>query len=295
MKKGFGWVAICLVVWTAFCLAGCGTTEAVETEDVQNADVAALIEEARQNLEEAENYTGALNVVSRMEDSEDNTEVSIAFCQEPLQMKVESVNTFDGQTNTTQTYLDDDTDEGINMYMNYNGQWTEMMLTEEAAMESMQIYDVRENMNLLLQYATNWMETTNEGRQITLSAVVPAEHVYDVVEGGKLLYQAGMSGMAETYYAGVSDVLVTVVLKEATGEPVSCSMDLAKTLQTVTDNVLRELQAEGEGFSVQEYRITMDISQLGSTQPIEIPTEAHKAINYELEISDMQQTQNADA
>ena len=55
MKKGFGWVAICLVVWTAFCLAGCGTTEAVETEDVQNADVAALIEEARQNLEEAEN------------------------------------------------------------------------------------------------------------------------------------------------------------------------------------------------------------------------------------------------
>ena len=69
--------------------------------------------------------------------------------------------------------------------------------------------------------------------------------------------------------------------------------DLGNALQTVTNNVLKELQADSAGITVQEYGVTMDISDLNGVQSIEIPTEAQGAINYEQEITSMNESDAA--
>ena len=204
----------------------------------------------------------------------------------------EVLNSAGGQSYSTQRYLEAE-DTNVNLFMNYNNQWTEMSLEKDAALDSVQIYDVRENMITLLQHTSTWQETARENKQVTLQGTLPAADVYTVVEGGKLLQLAGMSGIAENYYEGVADVTVTFVFKEDTGEAVSCHMDLANVLQTVTNNVLKELQADSAGITVQEYGVTMDISDLNGVQSIEIPAEAQGAINYEQEITSMNESDAA--
>ena len=108
------------------------------------------------------------------------------------------------------------------------------------------------------------------------------------MEGGRLLQLAGMSGMAEKYYANVNDIPVTFTIDSQTGRPIACTMDLANTLQVVTNNVLQELNNEGTKITVEKYDVIMELSKWNETPTIEIPKEAQTAINYEQEITDMQ-------
>lgn len=292
MKNFFRAAKICLAVTAVVCLAACGTPENAEDPTQQGMTPAEYATAAYNHLEGAGSYKGAVNVVSNMADSSDTTEVTVSQTKEPFRMQIaEVLHTEGGQSYSTQRYLEAE-DAKVNLFMNYNNQWTEMSLEKDAALDSVQIYDVRENMMTLLQHASNWQETAREKKQVTLQGTLAAADVYDVVEGGKLLQLAGMSGIAENYYEGVADVAVTFVFKEDTAEPVSCYMDLGNTLQTVTNNVLKELQAEA-GITVQEYGVTMDISDLNGVQSIEIPKEAQGAINYEQEITSMNESDAA--
>ena len=289
MKNFFRAAKICLAATAVVCLAACGTPENAENTAQTGMTPAEYATAALQSLEEANSYKGAMNVVSNMQDSSDSTEVTVSQIKEPFCMQItEVLNSAGGQSYSTQRYLEAE-DTNVNLFMNYNNQWTEMSLEKDAALDSVQIYDVRENMITLLQHTSTWQETARENKQVTL----PAADVYTVVEGGKLLQLAGMSGIAENYYEGVADVPVTFVFKEDTGEAVSCHMDLANVLQTVTNNVLKELQADSAGITVQEYGVTMDISDLNGVQSIEIPAEAQGAINYEQEITSMNESDAA--
>lgn len=274
------------------CLAACGTPENAENTTQTGMTPAEYATAALQSLEEASSYKGAVNVVSNMQGSNDSTEVTVSQIKEPFCMQITEVLNSGGQSYSTQRYLEAE-DTNVNLFMNYNNQWTEMSLEKDAALDSVQIYDVRENMATLLQHTSGWQETARENKQVTLQGTLPAADVFAVVEGGKLLQLAGMSGIAENYYEGVADVPVTFVFKEDTGEAVSCHMDLGNVLQTVTNNVLKELQADSAGITVQEYGVTMDISDLNGVQSIEIPAEAHSAINYEQEITSMNESNAA--
>lgn len=274
------------------CLAACGTPENAENTTQTGMTPAEYATAALQSLEEASSYKGAVNVVSNMQGSNDSTEVTVFQIKEPFCMQITEVLNSGGQSYSTQRYLEAE-DTNVNLFMNYNSQWTEMSLEKDAALDSVQIYDVRENMATLLQHTSGWQETARENKQVTLQGTLPAADVFAVVEGGKLLQLAGMSGIAENYYEGVADVPVTFVFKEDTGEAVSCHMDLGNVLQTVTNNVLKELQADSAGITVQEYGVTMDISDLNGVQSIEIPAEAHSAINYEQEITSMNESNAA--
>lgn len=240
MKNFFRAAKICLAATAVVCLAACGTPENAENTTQTGMTPAEYATAALQSLEEASSYKGAVNVVSNMQGSNDSTEVTVSQIKEPFCMQItETLNTAGGQSYSTQRYLEAE-DTNVNLFMNYNNQWTEMSLEKDAALDSVQIYDVREN-----------------------------------------------------YYEGVADVPVTFVFKEDTGEAVSCHMDLGNALQTVTNNVLKELQADSAGITVQEYGVTMDISDLNGVQSIEIPTEAQGAINYEQEITSMNESDAA--
>ncbi len=292
MKNFFRAAKICLAATAVVCLAACGTPDTAENTTQTGMTPAEYATAALQSLEEAGSYKGAVNVVSNMQDSSDSTEVTVSQIKEPFCMQITEVLNSGGQSYSTQRYLEAE-DTNVNLFMNYNSQWTEMSLEKDAALDSVQIYDVRENMATLLQHTSGWQETARENKQVTLQGTLPAADVFAVVEGGKLLQLAGMSGIAENYYEGVADVPVTFVFKEDTGEAVSCHMDLGNTLQTVTNNVLKELQADSAGITVQEYSVTMDISDLNGVQSIEIPAEAHSAINYEQEITSMNESNAA--
>lgn len=292
MKNFFRAAKICLAATAVVCLAACGTPENAENTTQTGMTPAEYATAALQSLEEASSYKGAVNVVSNMQGSNDSTEVTVFQIKEPFCMQITEVLNSGGQSYSTQRYLEAE-DTNVNLFMNYNSQWTEMSLEKDAALDSVQIYDVRENMATLLQHTSGWQETARENKQVTLQGTLPAADVFAVVEGGKLLQLAGMSGIAENYYEGVADVPVTFVFKEDTGEAVSCHMDLGNVLQTVTNNVLKELQADSAGITVQEYGVTMDISDLNGVQSIEIPAEAHRAINYEQEITSMNESNAA--
>ena len=80
---------------------------------------------------------------------------------------------------------------------------------------------------------------------------------------------------------------VTVILDGKTGEPLSYEVDLAKALETVTNQVLLELSGgKASSMEITTYKITSRLTQLGGVEAGEIPAEAKDtAINYEREIS----------
>ncbi|MBM6830423.1 hypothetical protein H9X85_12395 [Anaerotignum lactatifermentans] len=284
MKKNKIWMSSILAAAMVLSMTGCGASPAEDTA-TQTRSAEEYVTEAAQTLTEAGSYAGTLKVVSRMDDNEDSMAAEIAMIEEPLQMKVDIENMFSGQSVRTQTYLTEKNEDEVSMYMNYGEEWTEMSLTAEMALQSMQIYDVRENLLLALEKGQDWTQSGAQDDQVTLSGVIPAAAVYEVVNGGSLLQFSGMSGIGENYYTDVEDVPVTLVLEEETGEPVSCTLELTKVQQKVTDNVMRELQSESGGVTVQEYQVTMDISQIDEVKEVAVPAEASSAINYEKEIS----------
>ena len=224
MKNFFRAAKICLAATAVVCLAACGTPENAENTTQTGMTPAEYATAALQSLEEASSYKGAVNVVSNMQGSNDSTEVTVSQIKEPFCMQItEILNTAGGQSYSTQRYLEAE-DTNVNLFMNYNNQWTEMSLEKDAALDSVQIYDVRENMATLLQHTSGWQETARENKQVTLQGTLPAADVYAVVEGGKLLQLAGMSGIAENYYEGVADVPVFIDGKQVYESP--ATMDI---------------------------------------------------------------------
>lgn len=273
-----------LSVLTVVCLAGCGGEK--QAQQV-TAEQAVTLETTQKILGETKNYTGHLQVVSDMESDSSQVDADVEMNQEPLRMKIDEKLQFTQQTIKNVTYLKG-TENGADIYRNYGDQWTEMSFEKDAAMASVQIYNIQDNMQLVLEHGVEWAEDENSNKALLFHGKVSAKDAFSVVEGGKLLQLAGMSGMAEKYYAGVKDIPVTFTIDSQTGQPIACTMDLANTLETVTNNVLQELNNDNSEIAVKKYDITMEISKWNETPTIEIPKEAQSAINYEQEITDMQ-------
>ena len=271
-------------------LAGCGgsggaagnKTELPAEEYVQNAH--AMLEEADSF---AADFFAAVDMGGN---NETKTEGTVVLIKEPLMAQVHTKMDFDNalrkNTSEESIYLEE-VDGVVSQYMNYDGQWTEMTMEKESALLMVQIYNTLYNMETIFMAAENWSAEQNGG-EIILSGVIPEEKFYDVEEYTRWFQLIGMSGLSEVYYAGVGDVPVTVSLDAKSGAPLSYSIDLAHALETVTNNVLKELSggAGESSIAVGKYNITSELTQLGGVEAGEIPAEAKSsAINYEKEIS----------
>ncbi len=296
MKKQIKRLMLGMTMVGIWALAGCGgaagDTEGLEGQTKTPEEYVATAVEA---LKQADSFTADFRAEVVMQDSGERsaTEGKVTFVEEPLYMYVNTQMTFDHEAydraiiQVSETYLEESGD-AVNLYMNYDGQWTEMTMTEENAMSSLKIYDTGTNLQTILNAAENWQEEAAEGNDVEISAVVPEEKFYAVEKDCRFFQLAGMSGLAEVYFTGVGDVPVTVAFDSKTGEPVSYKIDLAKALETVTNNVLKELNG-GEldnGVTVETYTISSELTKLGGVAAGEIPPIAKSdAINYEREIS----------
>ena len=275
--------AVCM-----FAMAGCGA----ESKEEITADAAQeYVQKAHAMLEEADSFAADFHAVADMGGGNETTaEGTVTFVKEPLMAQVHTKMDFDNamrkSTSEESIYLEE-VDGVVSQYMNYDGQWTEMTMEKESALLMVQIYNTLYNMETIFMAAENWSAEQNGG-EIILSGVIPEEKFYDVEEYTRWFQLIGMSGLSEVYYAGVGDVPVTVSLDAKSGAPLSYSIDLAHALETVTNNVLKELSggAGESSIAVGKYSITSELTQLGGVEAGEIPAEAKSsAINYEKEIS----------
>ena len=268
-------IIVCLV------LSGCGAG----TQEVALGSAEEYVQAAKTALAGQDSFTANFDATIAMNNAgrgSMTTRGTVTFVKEPLYMKVDTDMGFDNGSQRYILYLQkgeaEKNKDGVNQYMNYDGQWTEMTL---------QIYNAAENMETLLAAAENCTMQENGGKAV-ISADIPAEKLYDVEAAGRFFQIAGMSSLSEVYFKGTGDVPVTFVLDKKTGAPISYEIDLAQALEKVTNNVLSELSSDNEssGITVQTYRISSELTQLGNVKAGEIPDEVKSsAINYEREIS----------
>ena len=286
MKKR--WKTLLFGAVCMFAMAGCGA----ESKEEITADAAQeYVQKAHSMLEEADSFAADFHAVADMGGGNETTaEGTVIFVKEPLMAQVHTKMEFDDglrkSTSEESIYLEE-VDGVVSQYMNYDGQWTEMTMEKDSALTMVQIYNTLYNMETIFTAAENWSAEQKDD-EIILSGVIPEEKFYDVEEYTRWFQLIGMSGLSEVYFAGVGDVPVTVTLDAKSGAPRSYSIDLAHALETVTNNVLKELSggASGSGIEAEKYSITSELTQLSDVEAAEIPAEAKSsAINYEKEIS----------
>lgn len=267
-------------------LAGCGSSSA-------GGSAEELVQSAKTILAEANGYQSEFQAIVSVENTGTTTTTGqVTYVGEPLSMKVDTHMTYDDAEQTMEydqvVYLEENGDE-VSQYMNYNGQWTEMTLSKDAAMQSVQVYDALGNMQILLDAAEDWQLASGaESGKQKLTAVIPEEKVYEVEEKALLFQLTGMSGLSEVYYSGTGDISLVLIVDAKTGAPVSYELDLAQALQTVTNNVLKEMSGGtvDSGMTVQQYSVRSDFIKLDDVEAEAVPDAARSsAINYEREIS----------
>lgn len=270
-----------------FLLAACGSEAMEETEVKEEYSAETLVQNADTMLEEADSFAAEFSMTVAMGDAAASlTEGTVELTRDPLYVKVDSVMDFADQEQVYGLYLEKAGDE-VNQYMSYNGEWTEMTLEEDAALSGVQIYNTVSNMKMIFAVAENWT-VEEDGETLHLTGEIPEGKFYDMEGHTRWFQMAGMSGISEVYFSGVGNVPVSVTLDAETGAPVAYSVELASALETVTNNVLKELNGgiAGNNIAVTEYLITSSLTQIGDVEAGEIPAEAkNDAINYEKEIS----------
>lgn len=273
----------------AIVLAGCGNTAGdTEIGGIVTKTAEEYVEAAREALEGADSFEANFRAEIFMDGSGNvSTDAKITMKKAPLQARVDIHHDFDGAEQDSSIYLEEKEDT-VNLYMDYDKQWTEMTLSPEDAMGNVRIYNTADNMISLLSAAESWQVEKEEGDIITAVAVIPAEKVYAVEESGKFFQLAGMSGLSETYFKDVDDIPVEFCIDWKTGKMFSYKIDFSGALENVTNNVLKELNGGTlePGVTVERYLISSEITQLGDVESVDIPAAAKSdAINYEREIS----------
>lgn len=267
-------------------LTGCGAA-AVEEDEITADAAAEYAAQALETLQAADSFTAEFYAEVEMEDAGDSvTEGTVSLVKEPLFMKVDMDMSFGGAEQEYDMFLEE-TADGVNQYMSYDGEWTEMTMTEENALAGAQLYHTLHNMEAIFTAAEGWTAEKKEDT-VVLTGVIPEEGFYAVEADTRWFQLAGMSGLSEKYYEGIGDVPVTVMLDGKTGAPLSYAVDLAQSLETMTNHVLTELGGGvlEEAVEVETYSITSVLTQLGGVKAEEIPAEAKSdAFNYEKEIS----------
>lgn len=271
-----------------FAFAGCGA-DALEPAGNTLKDKSAdgYVQAAQEALAEADSFTADFKTTVQMKGSGKTvTKGTVTCVKEPFYVNVDTDMIFDDLVQEYDLYLEQSGD-AVNQYMSYNGEWTEMTMDKPSAQAGVKIYNTLENMQAFLDAGEDW-KMQQKGGKVVLTGIIPEEKVFAVEENGRLFQQAGMSGLSEVYFAGVGDVTVELTVDAKTGAPIAFDIDLAKTLEIMTNNVLTELGGGTleNGVEVTRYVISSEITQLGGVKAGEIPVEAKSsAINYEKEIS----------
>ena len=185
MKKRItgGLLAVCLLA-----LAGCGSSSA------ENISAEEYVQKAHGVLEEADSFAATFHAAVQMKGSDKTvTDGTVAMVKDPLYMKVDTTLDFGDLKQDYDMYLEK-TEDAVNQYMSYDGEWTEMTMDEDSALAGTQIYNTLYNLETIFSVFLNWT-AKKDGGEIALHGVIPEAKFYDVEEYTRWFQLAGMSGL----------------------------------------------------------------------------------------------------
>lgn len=270
----------------AFAFSACG-----ENAVTQTAAPEETIAKVLSNLEQVKSIKSILTTQSSMttagSESSVSTETEVTAVYSPLNMKIESKS--NSSDETLVTYVEE-TDDMATTYMEYAGQWMKQSLEPNIVLESLRMYDTKQNAIEFLENAQNWEQTSDQGSITVLQGTLPASNLAKVVEDTKALQMTGMAGLTEEYYSGITDTTVIVTVDKKTLLPVNYTVNLANTLETLMNNVSNSFNTNTEVDApiqviVNEYTLSVDCSDINETKKVEIPKETlESAIDFERQI-----------
>ena len=277
------------MVIVVFAFSSCGDKTVTP---MQTATPQETITKVLENLKQVKSMKSVITTQSNMTAGGSNSEVStqteVSAVYSPLNMKIESKSSLPTNSDII-TYVDE-VDGMATTYMEYAGQWMKQSLEPSIVLESLKMYDTKQNAISLLENAVDWQETDGDDTLGVFQGVLPASILAEVVEDTKALQMTGMAGLTEEYYQGVLDTTITVTVDKQTLLPTSYTVDLSNTLETLMNNVSSTFGGGTEGNEpvktiVNEYTLTVDCSDINETKKIEIPKETlDNAIDFERQI-----------
>ena len=282
-------ITLLSMVIVAFAFSSCGDKAVTP---VQTATPQETITKVLENLKQVKSMKSIITTQSNMtaegSSSEVSTQTEVTAVYSPLNMKIESKSSLPS-SNDIVTYVDE-VDDMATTYMEYAGQWMKQSLEPDIVLESLKMYDTKQNLVSFLENAVDWQETDGDDTLGVFQGVLPAGILAEVVEDTKALQMTGMAGLPEEYYEGVNDTTITVTINKQTLLPNSCTVDLSNTLETLMNNVSSTFGGGTEGNEpiktiVNEYTLTVDCNDINETKKVEIPKETlDNAIDFERQI-----------
>ena len=126
----------------AIALPGCGGTAGnTNIAGAQTKTAEEYVQAAADALQSAESFEANFTAEISMDGSgEISTGAKVTIQREPLQARVDIQHDFGDASQASNIYLEEK-DDAVNLYMNYDKQWTEMTLSPEDAMNHIRIYN----------------------------------------------------------------------------------------------------------------------------------------------------------
>lgn len=202
------------------------------------------------------------------------------------------------QERTAETYAEGN-DDTVTVFMEYDKQWMKQSITKEEFLDSLQIYDGKENIQKFINGVSQWKEVSEENKVTTYTGTIPSEKLFDILESTRMLQMIGMTGLTQEYYQGIPALEITLKVDQATNLPISYHADFSPVLQVLMDNVMKnfadaEKKDAKDALKVSKYIVTVSYSKVDKTQKIEIPKEAlESAVDFEQQMKDYAEKQGA--
>ena len=110
-----------------FALAGCGSDGGAQNMTEGSAE--EYVQAAHEMLEQADSFAADFKAEVQMKGSDKTvTEGTVELVKDPLYMKVDTTLDFGDLEQDYDMYLEK-TEDVVNQYMGYDGEWTEMTMT----------------------------------------------------------------------------------------------------------------------------------------------------------------------
>ena len=292
-KKTITFVCISVMM---MIFAACGDTTNVQTQTDQtdNATPEETVATVISNLEKAESMKSLIVAESDMTTADTtsvgSTQAEVTTIYSPLSMEISTSSNL--EKTPLVTYVQEK-DGMATTYMEYAGQWMEQSVETNIAIDSLQMYDTRENAVLFLKNAQEWKVVSAEDNNIILEGTLSANALKTVVEDTKSLQVMGMAGLTEEYYEGVLDTTITLTVDTATQLPIRYTVDLSNTLEVLMNNVTSTFSSSDaqnlpQKTTVNQYTFTVECSDINEIKKVEIPQEVlNNAVDLEKQIENI--------
>lgn len=274
MKKIIS-VLICMLT-ALVVLAGCG-------EDSPEDIVAKAAEQLNSVESAAYDMTVDFDMTVADATIETETTASAACIVEPLQMEM-NMKMDMGQLGeiSMQIFMEQQGDEYISYStMDGGSAWTKETVADVSSMEQ---YDALSGMNIYLNSGTRFTEAGNENingiNVVRYDGVVAKEALEDVMEASGAADQLTQYGIskeaAESVYADLDNISMSVWIDNNTGYPVKYEMDMSAVMGQILNEMLSQAGGEFGSMNITVDKMTISILMydFNAVEKIEIPQAA---------------------